>query len=91
MKKPNDDTNRANIKHDFSGFVEFVENHSMTTIPAGTEQEVLNVAGSMSYLAYRWLTYQHDLDSGVEDQQLADQQHDFLSDINGNREGLAGE
>ena len=62
---------------DHSGFLESLKNYSMTTIPAGTEQEVLNVAGSMSYLAYRWLTYQIDLDGGLEDQKLADQQHEF--------------
>lgn len=63
----------------------------MTTIPAGTQEEVSNVAGNMAYTTYRWLTYQFDLDAGVEDQKLADQQHEFLADINRIAQGMAGE
>ena len=76
--------------HHFDGFLESLKNYSMT-IPAGTQEEVSNVAGNMAYTTYRWLTYQIELDSGLEDQKLADQQSEFLNDINNLAQGLSGE
>ncbi len=86
-----DGTNRASYCYSQEGFLNFLKNYSMTTTPAGTQEEVSNVAGNMAYTTYRWLTYQFELDAGLEDQKLADQQHEFLADINRIAQGLAGE
>jgi len=84
-------TDRANIMQKFDGFLESLKNYSMTTLKAGTKEEVSNVAGKMAYTAYRWLIYQFELDQGTKDEKLAEQQHEFLDEINTIAKGLASE
>ena len=86
-----DGTNRAKIMQKFEGFLESLKNYSMTTSTGDKTAEVQNLVSNMAYTCYRWLTYQFDLDNGAVDEKLAEQQHEFLNDINSIAKDLAGE
>lgn len=46
-----------------------------------TEEGIQKNISTIGSLSYRWLYYQFDLDHGLEDQQLADQQVEFEKDL----------
>lgn len=82
-------TNRANIMHDFNGFLESLKNYSMTTTESTADNEVLQLVSNVAYTSYRYLNYQYWLDNGGEDEKLAEQQHTFLKEINAMASELA--
>lgn len=84
-------TNRADIMQKFDGFLESLKNYSMTTDTEDKRAEVQSIVSNMGYTCYRWLNYQYALDNGLDDLKLAEQQHQFVKDINSFASDLSGE